>query len=287
MKLRASACLVAWFTFGCGGSAFDVVGQPDASSAAGGSVSVGGAAGTGGSVATGGFTNAGGAAGSGGLVAGGGSAGTGGLVAGGGSAGTGGTGPRGGSAGTGGVAATGGSAGTGGSTINCALVGCAMPPLCATRCKEPCGCCPCADGQSQTINGAQYVCAGGCYAPVPDAGTACTYRGRTYAQGAVFNAGDGCNTCSCGSGSVAACTEKACTCDPTKEVNRRQYVGKSAAQCAVIDFACAGTTTMFQNSCGCGCEQDPSCPEWFNCMPPAPCDPQQIKATCPYSGLAY
>jgi hypothetical protein len=123
-----------------------------------------------------------------------------------------------------------------------------------------------------------------------DAGTGCTYRNRTYAQGAVLNAGDGCNTCTCGSGGLVACTEKACTCDPTKEANKRKYVGTSAAQCAAIDFACTGNTTMFQNACGCGCEQDPGCPEWFNCMPsvpPSPCDPTQIKDTCPYSGIAY
>jgi hypothetical protein len=158
-----------------------------------------------------------------------------------------------------------------------------MPPLCSTGCKEPCGCCPCAEGSR---NGS-LVCTGGCWAPAPDGATGCTYRGRNYALGAVLNAGDGCNTCTCGTGGVVACTEKACTCDPAKEVNKRKYVGASTAQCAVIDFACTGNTTMFQNACGCGCEQDPSCPEWFDCMPPSPCDPTQIKDKCPYSGIAY
>jgi len=39
--------------------------------------------------------------------------------------------------------------------------------------------------------------------------TACTYNGNSYALGDVFPAGDGCNSCSCGTGGVA-CTELAC-----------------------------------------------------------------------------
>ena len=78
-----------------------------------------------------------------------------------------------GGAGTGGVAGSGGSGaggaggstGTGGSGIDCALVGCAMPPMCATGCTATCGCCPCADGTWQ----GDLVCRGGCWA-VPDAG---------------------------------------------------------------------------------------------------------------------
>jgi hypothetical protein len=64
---------------------------------------------------------------------------------------------------TGGSSQTGGSAG--GSTINCALVGCAAPPMCATGCTETCGCCSCAEG----IRQGDLVCQGGCWA-VPDAG---------------------------------------------------------------------------------------------------------------------
>jgi hypothetical protein len=52
----------------------------------------------------------------------------------------------------------GGSGGAGG--VNCALVGCAAPPLCSTGCTEVCGCCPCADG---TTSGS-LICTGGCWA---------------------------------------------------------------------------------------------------------------------------
>jgi hypothetical protein len=57
----------------------------------------------------------------------------------------------------------------------------------------------------------------------------------------------------------------------------------------VIDFICPQNTTMFQNSCGCGCEQGLGCPDWFDCMPgPGPgCDTNQIKIDCPYSGIAF
>lgn len=55
----------------------------------------------------------------------------------------------------------------------------------------------------------------------------------------------------------------------------------------VIDFVCPELTTYFGNACGCGCEQSADCPEYFNCMPPSPCDEDAIKTKCPYSGIAY
>jgi hypothetical protein len=146
----------------------------------------------------------------------------------------------------GGAGNSGGALSTGGSSVDCSLVGCGAPPLCATGCFEPCGCCPCAEGES---NGAGYVCVGGCYAPLADSGA----------------------------------------CDPAAEQHMRSYVGTSPAQCAVIDFMCPVNTTYFSNACGCGCEQSPSCPEWFDCMasPQTQCDIQQIQTQCPYSGIAY
>lgn len=116
------------------------------------------------------------------------------------------------------------------------------------------------------------------------AGT-CTYAGKEYKEGETFPALDGCNKCTCVSGS-ASCTEINCPCDPAKEWYR-DYVGKSPKECAVISYSCPDNTTAFNNACGCGCEQDPSCPEWFDCMPPSPCDVNQIKKQCPYSGIAY
>jgi hypothetical protein len=114
----------------------------------------------------------------------------------------------------------------------------------------------------------------------------CLYGGATYKPGDTFPATDGCNTCSCGADGAVGCTKKACVCDPAKEWYRN-YVGKSPQQCAVIDFVCPANTTYFANDCGCGCQQSATCPQWFDCMPPSPCDPAKIKAECPYSGIAY
>lgn len=141
-----------------------------------------------------------------------------------------------------------GGSGTGGGPIDCSNVGCGPPPVCGEPCGTPCGCCPCAAGER---NG-PYVCEGGCYAPV------------------VADGGK--------------------TCDPAAETHRRSYVGASPPDCSVIKFSCQTNTTYFANACGCGCEQSASCPEWFDCMPSPqtpPCDPAQIQADCPYSGIAY
>ena len=114
----------------------------------------------------------------------------------------------------------------------------------------------------------------------------CVYAGTSYAVGEQFPALDGCNTCTCSDTGDVGCTKIACACDPKAEWYR-DYVSTDPAQCQVIDFACPPNTTGFENSCGCGCQQDLSCPEFFNCQPPAGCDVQQIMATCPYSGIAF
>ncbi len=113
----------------------------------------------------------------------------------------------------------------------------------------------------------------------------CTYAGKVYKEGETFPALDGCNKCTCSSG-LASCTEINCPCDPGQEWYR-DYVSKSPKECATISYACPENTTAFSNACGCGCEQDPSCPQWFDCMPPAGCNVPQIKKQCPYSGIAY
>lgn len=112
----------------------------------------------------------------------------------------------------------------------------------------------------------------------------CTYAGKTYKVGESFPALDGCNTCTCTEQGVG-CTKIGCMCDPNKEW-WRDYVATSPAQCAAVKYTCPEHTTPFSNSCGCGCEQSSACPEWFNCMPPSPCDADMLKK-CPYSGVAY
>lgn len=52
------------------------------------------------------------------------------------------------------------------SGIDCSLVGCGPPPLCATGCQEVCGCCSCAEGE---IQGALF-CQGGCFVPLDPEG---------------------------------------------------------------------------------------------------------------------
>jgi hypothetical protein len=117
-------------------------------------------------------------------------------------------------------------------------------------------------------------------------GDGCVYAGTSYQVGESFPALDGCNTCTCEPGGVVGCTKIACACDPSSEWWRK-YVAQDPAQCAVIDFACPASTTYFENGCGCGCEQDASCPQVFDCMPPAMCDTAAIMAKCPYSIIAF
>lgn len=74
-------------------------------------------------------------------------------------------------------------------------------------------------------------------------------------------------------------------CDPASEYNR-EYMTTSARLCALIDFTCVAGTTHFQNDCGCGCQQDPSCPRVVDCMPGGAqnslCTPAG-QARCPYT----
>jgi len=136
------------------------------------------------------------------------------------------------------------------------------------------GCNTCTCGQD-----GQIACTGAYCEPI------CTYAGKPYSIGQQFPSLDGCNTCICTDQGIS-CTEINCPCNPEKEW-WRSYVATDPAKCALIDYACIENTKPFQNACGCGCEQDPSCPEYFDCMPPSPCNPEEIKKKCPYSKIAY
>lgn len=115
-----------------------------------------------------------------------------------------------------------------------------------------------------------------------DCAGACTYAGKSYQEGESFPALDGCNTCTCASDGGIGCTKVACQCDPSKEW-WRDYVSTDPEQCKLIDYICPPNTGGFTNDCGCGCEQDASCPQYFDCKPPSPCDVAAIMAECPYS----
>ena len=138
---------------------------------------------------------------------------------------------------------------------------------------DGCNTCTCADGGD--VSCTEMDCG-----PPP----ACVYGGKPYAVGDKFPAMDGCNACSGAQPKVVSCTTKVCACDPSTEWWRK-YVTTNPSTCEVIDYACAEPTQAFSNQCGCGCEQDPSCPQTIDCMPPADCTALQKK--CPYSGVAY
>ena len=110
----------------------------------------------------------------------------------------------------------------------------------------------------------------------------CTYAGQQYQDGEQFPSLDGCNTCTCSGGAVS-CTELNCPCEPANEW-WREYQSLDPLQCASMTYSCPEHTLPFENACGCGCEQDASCPEWIDCMPPSPCDPTLIEK-CPFSGI--
>ncbi len=115
----------------------------------------------------------------------------------------------------------------------------------------------------------------------------CVQAGQTYPVGATFPALDQCAQCTCLPDLTITCQDSAesCPCDPATEW-WRDYVATSPSACATIKYGCPENTKGFQNTCGCGCEQDASCPEYFDCMPPSPCDAAQIKKDCPYSDIA-
>jgi hypothetical protein len=172
--------------------------------------------------------------------------------------------------GVGGGVATGGTTGAGMCLFEGRWYGVGESFVAADGCNK-CGCD--ADG---TVSCSLLPCP-------PPAG--CIYEGRTYALGASFPSSDGCNTCTCYEGGAVGCTTMACVCDPTAEWYRH-YVATSPSQCELIDYECPANTTYFGNDCGCGCEQDRSCPQWFDCMEGSACDPVAIKQKCPYSGIA-
>lgn len=122
----------------------------------------------------------------------------------------------------------------------------------------------------------QSACTGAYCAPE------CVYAGATYQVGESFPALDGCNTCSCTDGGIS-CTKVGCACDPQKEW-WRHYVALSPSECAVIDYGCPENTKGFENACGCGCEQDASCPPTIDCLPPTDCS--DLVKKCPYSAVA-
>ena len=112
----------------------------------------------------------------------------------------------------------------------------------------------------------------------------CDVFGKNFGVGAQYPASDGCNTCRCLEDGHIACTTIGCHCGSINQVY--DFVSSSSEECTSLRFGCPANTDRFSNSCGCGCAQDPSCPATFNCKPPADCDVDQIRSSCPYSTIA-
>ncbi|MEO8904457.1 MAG: hypothetical protein ABI488_18950 [Polyangiaceae bacterium] len=134
-----------------------------------------------------------------------------------------------------------------------------------------CNTCSCYNGQISSTTVACY---------------ACSYGGNRYFAGQSFPSLDGCNTCSCDQAGGVSCTELGCACNPPQEWSKK-YATTDPQSCALLDFVCPGNTSPFQNSCGCGCQQASSCPEWIDCAPsPQDTNCEAQKTKCPFSKLA-
>lgn len=98
----------------------------------------------------------------------------------------------------------------------------------------------CTKSGERCVNG---VCAVGA------AGSDCTYEGKTYQDGDTFKAKDGCNDCTCKSGSVS-CTERGCvkTCDYEGKTYQEGDTFKDKDGCN--DCTCkAGVAECTQRAC--------------------------------------
>lgn len=91
-------------------------------------------------------------------------------------------------------------------------------------------------------------------------------------------------TITCGFPIVDAGTpDDAATCNPAIEYNRK-YAAQSVRACETVDYACPAGTASFGNACGCGCEQDASCPQYVDCMPgPGALNSLCSTSSCPYT----
>jgi hypothetical protein len=115
----------------------------------------------------------------------------------------------------------------------------------------------------------------------------CIYGGTQYGPNEGFLSLDGCVECSCkvtedGQGFVDCPPSAASCCDATPGVEWWREYGDAVGGCA--PELCPPATTPFNNDCGCGCEQDPSCPEAFDCVS-TPCDADAIESECPFSRI--
>ncbi|MBX3183213.1 MAG: hypothetical protein KIT72_04410 [Polyangiaceae bacterium] len=157
-------------------------------------------------------------------------------------------------------------------------------PLCGEPCQDPKGCFPCAEGAEATLDGTAVVCQGGCWSAEPAAGPLCGVYGRGYAPGGAAPSTDGCNACTCALQAgepMLGCTTMACGCEDLTGFNQ---VESDLEACAERTPECPPNTEWVVSDCGCGCLQNPSCAEEYDCSGEA-CDREVIQAYCPFSTL--
>lgn len=84
-------------------------------------------------------------------------------------------------------------------------------------------------------------------------------------------------------GDTIYCLADVATCSPEEEPNR-DYVTMGQDSCVGADIVCPAHTTLFENECGCGCEQGASCPESVDCQPTfGSVQPLCSSEECPYT----
>ncbi|HKO50590.1 MAG TPA: hypothetical protein VJV79_22860 [Polyangiaceae bacterium] len=141
--------------------------------------------------------------------------------------------------------------------------------------------------------------AGGGASGNASAGASCVYQGKSYAQGARFPAGDGCNSCTCEAHGSIACTEAACSgqcgalqalypwalqrakaCDPKAQTNNCQPIAVASLPCGCQTPVNTNNVEALKELSALTEQAASVCPETLcaPCVPPPP-------ATCSAAGL--
>ena len=161
------------------------------------------------------------------------------------------------------------------SGINCALVGCATPPLCSVGCTEICGCCACSEGAVQ--NG--LVCTGGCWAASGGSGGV---GGSSSIGGATSVGGSSAAGQSNMGGSTALGAGFTCGTDSCN-VGQSYCYHFSAGTGSAASVGCVQLPTACANATDCSCVCSRSTPEGV-CSPAAGCtctsNNDEIQLTC-------
>jgi hypothetical protein len=187
------------------------------------------------------------------------------------SAGTAGTGGAiGGTPGSGG--ATGGTGNAGGSGgIDCSQAGCAQAPMCDVGCTDPCGCCPCAEGDVIHVDGGSLVCHGGCYSFIADDAGSGFCGGLIGAQCPADSWCDLPNGCGFPD-APGQCKKKPLGCDADCPgvcgCDGNFYCNECVANAQGIDTS--GDTSCFSKDAGVGtgCQNDGDCNSGLLCCYP-------------------